>query len=166
MVAKRLSATALSQHSPDIPPTARGAGAGEGGGRRVRGAVDRGQPRRSRGETAMLGMLAPFVSVACGAAGDSGEQVGVVGELGAVFERESFRTFAGAGDDERGDVDQLTVPSGRRLRVAAGGVEVVPSSGFVAADAGKDCEQGVVDRVHAVSVSRRAYSALTCHVTK
>ena len=64
---------------------------------------------------------------------DNGEQLGVVGELAGVLEGQSRGSRPVAGDDERGDLDDLALPSGGGARLLLRSGDVVGGRGGVAA---------------------------------
>lgn len=74
---------------------------------------------------------------------------------------EAVGAFVLAGHDEAGDLDHLPMTTSRGLRVLTRRLEMVLGCGRVSGDARQHGEQGVVDRVHAATMRRRAYSTLT-----
>jgi hypothetical protein len=67
---------------------------------------------------------------------DAGQKLGILGELRGVDLCEALGTFSEFADDERGDLDDLAVPSGGGSRVLPGSVEVAVGVGCVACDGG------------------------------
>lgn len=94
---------------------------------------------------------------------DAGEQVGVFGELHRVLERQARRADPVAGDDQRGDLDDLTFAARRSPRLLLRAGDVAVGGGAVAATRRHHGEQGVLDREvsHAGSLRRGADARLT-----
>jgi len=85
-------------------------------------------------------------------AGDAGQQLGVVGELGGVLEGESGRPLALSFNDQPRDLDNLTFTASGRSGVTLGPGQLRKRGRRVAAVGGHDGEEGVLDRVHGGSV--------------
>ena len=95
--------------------------------------------------------------------GERDQQVGVVGELRGVLERQARRSWPVAGHDERGDLDDLARSSGRGARLLLRSGDVVGGRGGVADTGRHDGEQGVLDGEvgHVVTLPVGADSPLT-----
>jgi len=87
-------------------------------------------------------------------------------KLGGVDEREALGPVSAPVDDEARNLHHLAMTPSGRLRLLAGGLEMLVGVGRVPGDARRDGEQGVVDRVHGTTVRRRAYSTLTRPLTR
>ena len=95
--------------------------------------------------------------------GERDQQVGIVGELRGVLERQARRSCPVASHDEGGDLDDLARSSGRDARLLLRSRDVVGSRGGVADTGGHDGEQGVLDGEvgHVVTLPVGADSPLT-----
>jgi hypothetical protein len=96
---------------------------------------------------------------------DAGEQLGIFGELGDVFEREAGGARPVAGDDERGDLDELALTTCGRTTSLLGARDVAGRGDVVAATRSQHGEEGVLDGEvgHGVSVRGGADAWLTSH---
>ena len=65
-----------------------------------------------------------------------------------MLERESGGAVSVAGDDQRRDLDDLALTTGRCARVPPGAGDVLRGRGSVVAVRGHDREEGMLDRVH------------------
>ncbi len=74
---------------------------------------------------------------------------------------EALGALVRATDDESGDLHHLSMSTGCRSRLQAGGFEMLLRSDRVTGNAGDHRKQRVVNRVHVATIRRRAYSALT-----
>ena len=92
-----------------------------------------------------------------------GDQLGVVGELRDVFERQAPGAVDVAGDDQCGDLDELAFASSGRASLLLGVGDVVGGGGLVAATCRQHGEEGVFDGEvgHGVSVRGAADGRLS-----
>lgn len=98
------------------------------------------------------------------AAGDAGEEVGVVRELDGVLEGEASSAPLIAGNHQRGDLDDLTFASRRGPGVLPGAGDVAMGRDAVTAIGGHHGEQGVLDGVgHGGTLRPEADPRLTSH---
>jgi hypothetical protein len=80
-----------------------------------------------------------------------------------MFERQATGAVHVAGDDQRGDLDELALTSSGRASLLLGAGDVVGGGDLVAATRGQYGEEGVFDGEvgHGVSVRRDADSRLS-----
>ncbi len=79
---------------------------------------------------------------------DLRQQIGVVREVRRVHEGKTGGALTPAGDDQRGDLDDLAVATGGRTRVLLCRCDVGSRGGGVTLVGCGDGEQGMPDRVH------------------
>jgi hypothetical protein len=91
---------------------------------------------------------------------DAGQQFGIVGELGDVLERESSGAFSCSGNDQRRDLDNLTLASSGGAGVVLCPDELLERGSRVAVVGCHYCEEGVLDRVHGGRVRHGAEERL------
>ena len=95
---------------------------------------------------------------------NSGEQVGILGELDGVFERQTGGAGCVAGHDERGDFDELAFASSGGTTLLLGARDVTGRGGVVTPTRGQHGEEGVLDGEvgHGFRMRRGADPGLTC----
>lgn len=96
---------------------------------------------------------------------DSGDQLGIFGELHGVLERQSDGAAPITGNDQCGDLDNLALTAGGRASLLLGARDVAGCGDVVAATRSHHGEQGVLDGEvsHVASVRRGADVRLTSH---
>ena len=97
---------------------------------------------------------------------DPGQEVGIIGELRGVLQGQPGGAVGVSGDDQRRDLDDLTLAAGGRAGVLlrAGDVALAPrraSPPFAAMTASRACSIAFVGMRHGGSVGRGADRRLT-----
>jgi hypothetical protein len=94
------------------------------------------------------GSASVALPVGPGRSGHTVKEIGVVGELRDMLERESGRAPGGSAHDQRRDLDDLTIAAGIGPGVFVRVREVLLRGDRVAAVRGDHCEQRMLRRIH------------------